>query len=212
MKKSELIAVGVIILSFAFGIYLYPSMPETMASHWNIQGGVDGYLTKFWGLFLMPIISLGLFLLLIFVPRLDPLKTNVAKFRKYFDNFITIIILFLFYLYLLTILWTKGVRFDMIQFLAPAFAVILYYAGVLTERAKKNWFIGIRTPWTLSNDKVWEKTNALGGRFFKASGVIALLGIIFPASAIWFVLPPALFTAIYTIFYSYFEYRKQTVE
>jgi uncharacterized membrane protein len=210
MRKGEIISLGIILLFFAVGASLYPSMPEMMASHWNIQGEVDGYMPKLWGLFLMPIVSLALFLLLIFIPRLDPLKANVAKFRKYFDNFVAIVVLFLFYLYLLVIFWNKGARFEMIQFLAPAFAVLFYYAGVLTERAKRNWFIGIRTPWTLSNDKVWGKTHELGGRLFKTSGTLALLGIVFPVYAIWFVLAPVLFTAIYTVSYSYFEYRRQT--
>jgi uncharacterized membrane protein len=63
MRKSELVIAGVILLSFAIGLYIYPQMPEEIASHWNARGEVDGYISKFWGLFLVPLICTGLLLL-----------------------------------------------------------------------------------------------------------------------------------------------------
>ncbi len=159
MKKSTIIILLIILISFTTGIYFYPQMPGNIASHWNAQGEVDGYMSKFWGLFLMPIISLVLFLLFLFIPRIDPLKVNIEKFRKYFDYFMIIFFAFLFYLYLLTIVWNLGARFNMIQFLSPAFGVLFFYCGIMIENAKRNWFIGIRTPWTLSNEEVWNKTH-----------------------------------------------------
>ncbi len=198
-----------IILAFAVGVYFYPQMPDKMASHWNFYGQVDDYMPKFGGLFLMPVISLAMFLMFLAIPRIDPLKANIDKFRKYFDIFIVLIILFLFYIYLLSIAWNLGFEFNMIRFLAPAFGFLFYYAGILVENAKRNWFIGIKTPWTLSSDKVWDKTHQLGGKLFKISGIIAFLGIIFPSYAILLVLAPVLLFTVYTVLYSYLEYRKE---
>jgi len=212
MRKSAIIILGIILLSFLIGIYLYPKMPEKMASHWNAQGQVDGYVSKFWGLFLMPFISLALFLLFILIPKIDPLKANIEKFRKYFDGFIIFTILFLFYLFTLTIFWNFGVKFSMNQVLPPAFGILFFYCGILIEKAKRNWFIGIRTPWTLSNDKVWERTHKIGGKLFKVVGIIAFLGIIFPNYAFFLILFPVIAVSIYTVIYSYFEYRKERVE
>ena len=209
MRKSETIISVIILLSFVVGIYFYPQMPEKMASHWNAQGQVDGYMSKFWGLFLMPLISAGLFLLFITIPKIDPLKHNIEKFRKYYDGFVVLIIVFLFYLYLLTIFWNIGIRFSMTQLLAPAFGILFYYCGILTENAKRNWFIGIRTPWTLSNDAVWDKTHKIGGKLFKAAGVIAFVGIFFQNYALFFVLVPVILVAAYTTIYSYIEYQKE---
>ncbi len=209
IRKNEIIILGIILFSFLFGIYLYPQMPEKIASHWNVQGQVDGYMSKFWGLFLMPLISAGLFLLFIAIPKIDPLKTNIEKFRKYYDGFITLVIIFLFYLYLLTIFWNMGIRFDIIQLLAPAFGILFYYCGILIENAKRNWFIGIRTPWTLSNDAVWDKTHKIGGKLFKISGIVVLFGIFFRNYALFFILVPVILVAIYTIIYSYVEYQKE---
>jgi len=209
MRKANIFILAVIVLSFAIGIYLYPSMPEQMASHWNAAGQVDGYMPKLLALLIMPIISALLLLLFVAIPRIDPLKENIAKFRKYFDRFVALIIIFLFYLYLLTLLWSFGLKFNMILMLVPAFAALFYYIGILVEHAKRNWFIGIRTPWTMSSDRVWDKTHRRGGKLFKASGIIALLGIVFQDHAFWFVIAPVIATAVYAFVYSYTEYRKE---
>jgi len=210
VRESEMLILAIILLSFAIAIYFYPQFPEKIASHWNAKGEVDAYMSKFWGLFLMPIISVGLFFLFILIPKIDPLKTNIEKFRKYYDGFITVVILFLFYIYLLTVLWNLGKRFDMGQLLIPALGILFYYCGVLMEKTKRNWFIGIRTPWTLSNEKVWEKTHKIGGKLFKIAGAIALLGILFGNYALIFVLFPIFLVAIFSVAYSYFEYQKET--
>jgi len=211
IRDSEWIAFFIVLLSFAAALYLfyfYPGLPARFASHWNAAGQVNGYVSKFWGLFLEPLISLVLLITFLIIPKVDPLKENIAKFRNYFDTFVLLIMIFLFYLYALTIFWNIGHRFNMIVTLVPAFAVLFLYAGILVENAKQNWFIGIRTPWTLSNEAVWNKTHKLGGQLFKASGLAALFGIVFQNYAILFVILPVILTAIYAVIYSYVEYQK----
>lgn len=209
MEKSRIIIIGIIILSFLVGFHFYPQMPERVASHWNAQGEVDGYMSKDWGLFFMPLLLLGLFLLFLLIPKIDPLKENIRKFRKYFDGFIMLLMLFLLYVYLLTVFWNIGLRFNMSQLMIPAVGILFYYCGILVENAKRNWFIGIRTPWTLSSETVWDRTHKIGGRLFKAAGVIAFLGIFFPKQSILFVVIPVLLVTAYTLIYSYFEYQKE---
>jgi len=208
-KKINIILVSLVLFSFGIGIYFYPQMPEKMASHWNIKGEVDGCLSKFWGLFLMPIILIGVVLLYLIVPKLDPLKENIEKFRKYFDGFIVLLLLFLFYLYVLTIFWNLGLKFNIGQAIIPALAILFYYCGILLEKAKRNWFIGIRTPWTLSNDMVWEKTHKIGGKLFKIVGIVAILGIFFQKYILFFIFVPIILVVVCTTIYSYTEYQKE---
>ncbi|MDP2741185.1 MAG: DUF1648 domain-containing protein, partial [bacterium] len=80
MNTTKIIILIIIAASFLISFYLYPAAPDKMASHWNIAGEVDGYMSKFWGLFLMPIISLVMFLLFTIIPKIDPMKENVQKF------------------------------------------------------------------------------------------------------------------------------------
>ncbi len=209
MRKTTLIIIAILLLSFAIGIYVYPKMPQMMASHWDGAGSVNGYMGRFWGVFLMPILSVFMFLLFMLIPKIDPMKKNVEKFRKHFDWFIVILLLFMLYIYILTLLWNFYYRFNMLQMLVPAFAILFYYMGVLVSHAKRNWFIGIRTPWTMSSSRVWDKTHSLGGKLFKIAAVIALFGIIFQKYAIWLVIVPVFVVAIWTMVYSYFEFRKE---
>jgi uncharacterized membrane protein len=208
MKTNNLVAISIILISFIVGIYLYPMMPEVMASHWNFKGEVDDYMSKFWGLFLMPIMSLGMFLIFSLIPKMDPMKENIEKFKKYFDDFIVVLFLFLFYIYLLTIFWNLGLEFNMSKFLVPLMGILFFYCGNLIENAKRNWFIGIRTPWTLSNDQVWDKTHKRGGKLFKVCGIITFLSILLPDYAIFFTIIPIIFSSIYLFAYSYLEFQK----
>ncbi len=209
MRKAEAVILLMTLLSFLVAVYFYPEMPEKIASHWNAEGAVDGYMPRFWGMFLMPFISLAMLLLFFAIPRMDPLRQNINKFRNYFDGFIILVFLFLLYLYAITIAWNFGARFNMIQLLAPAFAALFFYAGVLMENAKRNWSIGMRTPWTLSSEKVWNKTHKITGKLFKVAGIIALLGIFFDKLGLVFVLAPVIAFSIFGFVYSYLEYRKE---
>jgi uncharacterized membrane protein len=207
MRISKIISILIIAASFAVSIYFYPLLPAKIASHWNAQGQVNGYMDKFWGLFLMPAISVLLLLLFLAIPKIDPLKENIAQFRKHFDWFIVLIISFLFYIHLLSILWNMGIIFDFTRALVPALGILIYSIGIIMENAKRNWFIGIRTPWTLSNEKVWDKTHKLGGTLFKISGIISLLGLFFPKIAIILLIAPIITTVVIAVVYSYFAFR-----
>lgn len=208
MKKTTIFALFIVILSFVIAIYFYPSFPEQVASHWNSQGNVNGYMGKFFGLFLMPIILVAILLLFLVIPKLDPLKNNVKKFEKYFDGFIVLILLFLFYIYILTILWNLNVKFNMTQMMLPALGILFFYCGILIENAKRNWFIGIRTPWTLSSDKVWDATHKLGGKLFKIAGVLAFIGLFFQKYALLLFIVPILAFSLYLVVYSYLKYKE----
>src|SRR3989339_58567 len=209
IKKNTIVVLIIIAVSFLISIYFYPLFPDRIASHWGIDGNVNGYMNKFWGLFLMPIISIAMFLLFTILPKFDPLKENIKKFEKYFDNFILLIFLFLFYIHVLTVFWNLGSRFNMGQFMAPALGVLFFYSGVLIENAKKNYFIGIRTPWTLASENVWNKTHKLGGKLFKISGIICLFGLVIPDIAFYLVIIPVMFSVVYSFVYSYIEFKKE---
>lgn len=95
------------------------------------------------------------------------------------------------------------------QVAAPALGVLFLCSGILIEKSKRNWFIGIRTPWTLSSDKVWKKTQDIGGKLFKVSGAVLFLGIILP-NFLWILMGVSLGIAtIYPIIFSYFEFQRE---
>ena len=95
------------------------------------------------------------------------------------------------------------------RFILPGLGVIFIYAGILLRHAKRNWFIGIRTPWTLSSEYSWNRTHALGSKLFIAAGILAFAGILFPQYAFWFLIGPVIAFAVFLIVYSYFMYKKK---
>ncbi len=209
MKKTNILIICVIILSFALAIYSYQTISaDRVASHWNFKGEVDGYMSKFWGLFLIPIMSIGLYLLFLLIPKIDPLKKNIEKFRKYYDYLILMIMLFFFYVFILTLLANLGYNFNMTKTMIPAVGFLFIYIGVIMKQMKRNWFVGIRTPWTLSSKEVWKKTHELGGKLFVAAGIIIFLGAFFQEYLFWFILIPVLIAALWPVIYSYILYRK----
>jgi len=209
MRKSYLVILLIVLIAFAVSIFVYPQMPNRIASHWNAKGEVDGYMPKFWGLFFMPFILVFLALLFIIVPRLDPLRDNIEQFRKYFDGFIILFFIFMLCVHLLIVFWNKGVKISPNIFMPIGVGILFFYIGILCENTKRNWFIGIRTPWTLSSDRVWDKTHRIGAKLFKIAGIIAILGVFFRELAVWFIIVPVIFVAICTIVYSYVEFKKE---
>ncbi|MBN2102118.1 MAG: SdpI family protein [Candidatus Aenigmarchaeota archaeon] len=209
MKRFLIIALILVILSFIMGLAFYPILPEDVPSHWNVRGEVDGYLPKFWGAFLFPIVTVGLFLLFALIPHIDPKKTNIEKMEKYYGGIVVLTMGFLFYIYILTIVWALGARIGMNIMIMPAMGILFYALGAIMHNLKSNWFVGIRTPWTLSSESVWKKTHALGGKVFKISGILAVASILFGNYALFVFIVPLLIGVGYTFVYSYLEYQKE---
>jgi len=210
-RLTNIVVIFVLIASVAAGALLWNRLPDPMASHWNINDEVDGTMPKFWGVFLMPVLSLGLFLLLSFVPSIDPLKANIMQFRPTYNLFIVLLIVFLGYLWKLTILWNLGyTKFTMSTALLPALGLLFIFIGYLFRKTKRNWFIGIRTPWTLSSDRVWDDTHRIGSVLFYLCGALALVGALFGRAALWFVFIPLMASTLFLVVYSYVLYRRET--
>lgn len=209
MRRVTVAVIVLILLSFILSIYFYSQMPERIATHWNSQGEVNGYTSKLYGLFLIPLIITGIAIMFLIIPKIDPMKENIEKFSNHYDRFIIILILFLVVVQVHVILWNVGIHFGSNILFPIGLGCLFYYTGVLVGNAERNWFIGIRTPWTLSSDRVWKKTNRIGGKLFKIAGIIAITGSFFQDYIIFFIIVPAIFIAGFTIVYSYVEYQKE---
>jgi len=208
-KTSFIMILFLILLSFLVGAYFYPQLPEQMVTHWGSGGEPNGYMSKFWGVFFLPVILLGMSLLFLYLPKIDPLKKDFVGFKKYYNAFIVITIAFLFYVYLLSIVWNLNFVFNMTQFVIPAVGALFFYLGTVLGHVQRNWFIGIRTPWTLSSDSVWDKTHKLGSKLFKIAGLLIVVGIFFEKYLIWFILVPTILITLILFVYSYLVYREE---
>lgn len=209
MKSIQLVIALLLVATIAVSFQYYDAMPDYMASHWNAAGEVDGYMEKGVSLYLVPGIMLFVVLFFYIIPYIDPLRENIMKFEQYYEGFIFMIVLFLCYVHLLSLAWNLGYEFDMGRMMVPGLGVLFIYIGMMCGRCKQNWFIGIRTPWTLSSEQVWEKTHVLAEKVFIFLGALwIVLGILMPSLAPYLI-GLVVLGALYLFVYSYLEYKKE---
>ena len=199
----------VLILTAAMTLAVYPTMPDVVPSHWNAAGDLNGTMPKFWGLILVPIIMYGFCGLLAVLPRIDPLHKNYQKFQDYYEGFILVFAAFLFFIQLQIILWGRGIHVSPNITMPVMIGGLFVYIGFMMEHAEPNWFVGIRTPWTLSSERVWKKTHQRAGILFKLAGVLSMIGILAGIYASLFILVPVIAVAFYTVVFSYVEFKKE---
>jgi uncharacterized membrane protein len=189
---------------------LSAQLPDPMPSHWNAAGQVDGYMSKFWGILLLPLMTAGLVLLFLAIPNIDPLKANIAKFLGIYNYFIIGFVLYMLYVYALTLFASLGYQFNMTLMLLPVMGLLFIGIGYMMKSAKRNFFIGIRTPWTLSSDKVWDETHKLGSTLFMLGGVVVIISAFLGENGIWVVLVALMAAAIIPVVYSYILWRRES--
>ncbi len=123
--------------------------------------------------------------------------------------FLIVFLLFMSAINLQTLLWNLGTKISPLIFFPVGFAFLAYSIGIMVEHAQQNFFIGIRTPWTLASESVWDKTHRIAGKFYKIAAVLSLIGEFFQKYAILFVIVPIIAASIYVMIFSYFEFKKE---
>ena len=194
--------------AFAASLAFWNSLPDLMATHWNAQGVADGTSSKAFGAFFLPALAAGVAALMFWLPRIDPLASGFKAFRKEYDGLVALIVGFLLLMHGVVLAWNLGARFEIVRFVGPGIGLLFWYLGAVMPQMKRNWFAGIRTPWTLSSVRVWEEAHRVGGTLFRVSGALAVLGGVFTAYAIPLIVVPALASALGVTVYSYLVYRK----
>lgn len=207
-KRRLIVGFAFVAVSAIASALAYPDLPREMAIHFSAEGTPDDYMSKPLAVALLPaieVVALGMYAA---IPRLDPLGENFEAFEDYYDLAAVVTVAILAYVHGAVLAWNLGYEFQMGQVIAPIIAVVGFVFGTVVENAKQNWFVGIRTPWTLSDERVWEQTNQRSGILFKIAGVVALLGIPFPQYFEILVIGPIALAALIPTVYSYVLYRR----
>jgi len=207
--KQDWMILILIFLGFALGAYFYPSLPDKVPTHWNASGEVDGYGSKLFGAFGLPAISLATYLLYIALPYIDPKRKNYTDFESTFQFLKYLLILFFLGIELMTLLIASGVMVNKPIFIQIMVSLLFILIGNVMGRFKHNYFVGIKTPWTLANEEVWRKTHRMAAPLWVLGGVVnivlALTGMDF--NGIGFIVI-IIVISIVPIGYSYISYRK----
>jgi len=208
--KTEFIPLLLIILTLASAVYFYNNLPERVATHWNFAGVVDGWGSGKSQAIAIPSMIIGMYLLFLLMPYLDPRKERYEQFSKVYHIFKTIMIGLLTIIYFIVCLNGLGYNLPVGIIIPGLIGLLFIIIGNYMAKLKLNWFVGIRTPWTMSSEEVWNKTHRFGGKMFILAGLLMMAEIVVPNSwklAIFIITMILLLGG--TIGYSYLVYLKE---
>ena len=207
--RTELPQWMIIVAMFVAGIAIWPTTPARIPVHWDASGNANGYGGKAEGLLLLPVIALGIYLLLLFIPRIDPGRANYAQFSGPFLVVRYAVLLMMAAIYGLTLIAIEVVDLNMTRVILGIVGLLFIVLGNVLGKVRPNWFVGVRTPWTLSSKRSWVRTHRLAGWLFTVAGLIFLALIAANVSVALPLIVSAVVgvIAVVLIVYSYIEWR-----
>ena len=168
--RSEILPIIFIVAAFVLAAVAWPQAPDRIPIHWGLNGQPNSYAGKI-GLFYPALIALGVYVLLLVLPRIDPRRRNYEKFWGAYTFIRTAVIAALVAIEVFTVLWALDVKVNINIVVPVIVGLLLMVTGNFLGKIRPNWFAGIRTPWTISSTESWNKTHRLGGRLFVLLGL-----------------------------------------
>ncbi len=191
----------------AVAIFLYPALPEQIPTHWNARGEVDDYTAKPWGVIILPLSAAFVWGLMKVIPVISPKGFRTTTFRGVINIFQVAIVAFLSAVAILVLLEARGANVYINNVILLGVGILFIVLGNYMGKIRKNFFIGIRTPWTLASDEVWARTHRLGGWLFILGGTLVIVGGFLRRDPLWMVFVIG-GIAIVPVVYSYVIYRR----
>ena len=207
----KLVAPVLILAAIVFSIAVWSRLPERMPVHWGLGGQVDRYGSRAQAASFFPSLMLLIWLLLRFLPRIDPRRANYVKFADTYDLLVNSFVALFAVMHVALLGAALGWPVSMERVVPALIGLQFIILGNVLPRARPNWWFGIRTPWTLSNDRVWTRTHRVGGYLLSGAGVVLLIGAALPGA--WsFALGVAAAVAagFGSLVYSYFAWKQES--
>jgi len=209
MKPARTLIVSIVFAAIAIGvaIWLYPHMSARVATHWDINGQPNGYSSRFWGAAMWPLLILGLAVLTAVLPRISPKGFGMESFADVFGLMMLVIQGVMLVHGIAAMLASAGHAVPMATIVHLSIGVLLMVLGNYMGKLRRNFFCGIKTPWTLASEAVWERTHRLAGWLFVLAGVVMVIVAPFHVMRL-LLLGVVLVACLIPVVYSYFIYRR----
>jgi uncharacterized membrane protein len=206
-RVFDVVGLLLVLAGLALAVVKYPVLPDPMPSHWNAAGQIDGWMPKFWGVMLFPIIMAAIWLVFLVLPRISPRGFEMDPFTRAWGYLRVAILAYMLLIEALAVRAAQGDGQISVKALFAGLGVLFVLMGNFLGKVTRNFFVGIRTPWTLANEEVWHRTHRLGGKCFVVAGLVvvasAVLGLDFRV-----MIGAILVAALVPVAYSYVIYRK----
>lgn len=196
-----------IVLPILFGVIFWNKLPYMMITHWDVNGVPDGSMSRPFCVFGMPLIMLALHWLAVLVTSFD--KKNKGQSQKILRVIFYIVPAVSIFASSVIYATAFGYKIEISKITLVLFGIMFVILGNFLPKCKQNSAIGVRFPWTLSNEKIWNKTHRLCGKLWVASGIVMLVCVFLPSKWIIFVIMAAVLSAVIVpTVYSYSLYKK----
>lgn len=200
----------VIVATIAFSAAVYSRLPDPMVIHWNASGEPDGYGSRAFGAFLLPVVILFIWALLLVLPKIDPRRANIEQFRDSYDLLVIAVVTVTGLLHVGILGSALGWPIQVGRLAPVAVGGLFLVLGTLLPRFKSNFFFGIRTPWTLSSESVWTRTHRVGGSMMMIVGALLIVaGVIGTARWLYVAIGGAAALVLVVLLYSYVIWRSE---
>ena len=206
--KNEIPLIAIVSLPFIYLAYIWNELPEKVPMHWNIKGEIDRFGEKSELLLIPILLPLLAYIIFLIVPKIDP-KNKIRKMGNKYQHIKILLTTFMSILALFIIYTAKNQSFANPNYIVLLIGILYIILGNYFKTIKANYFIGIRTPWTLENETVWKETHKLGGKMWFVAGIIVLISSLILEKQLNFTLF-IIITGIITIIpiaYSYFKFK-----
>lgn len=208
--KTEFVPLLIIFAAVIFSALTYNLLPETVASHWNINSQPDGWSSRNFHAIFFPGLLFALYLIFNLIPNLDPKKERYQELTKPYLIFRNLIIFVLAIIFVAATLSNLAWPINIGAIAAGSIGLLMIVLGNYLGKIKRNWFVGVRNPWTLSSENVWNKTHRVAGKIFIICGILlAITPWLKPSFTIIAILGGAGILLIFVNVFSYFEYKKE---
>ena len=175
-RNYRIISVLFLLIAASIGVFNYGDLPAEIPSHWNAAGEIDDTMGRFWGTAFMPLMMLGMILMFELIIWLSPAGFRLDQFKDVVGIVLLLTLGFLLTVYIAQIMIALGMAVSMDRVVMIGIGVLFIVLGNFFGKMRKNFFIGIRTPWTLASDEVWARTHRFGGWVFVLTGIAILAG------------------------------------
>lgn len=206
-RWDDTLCATLVVVAFCLAAWLYPLLPDPVPTHWNIRGEADGFTPKPWGAFAGPAIITGVWILLRLVPFISPRGFRVESFMHVFRILVLATVSVTVLIVCAATLAAAGYGIGLVGFISALIGLLFIIIGNYMGKVRRNFFVGIRTPWTLASEEVWYRTHRLGGWLFVLAGAVVLAGSLFGWGS-YLLLPAALTAALVPVLYSLWLYHR----
>src|SRR4051812_44283622 len=170
-------------IAIAISIWAYPQLPPTVATHWSLNGTPDNFSSRLVAVLIIPAVILAMTGVFNVLPKLDPRREKYSKFFGTYWLICNTVIAFMIIAHVMIIASGVGYPIRIDRLMPVGIGLLFIVLGNYLTRVEPNWFIGIRTPWTLSSDTVWRKTHRTGGYLMVLGGLLVAACAALPHAA-----------------------------